>query len=103
VQYTGRWELGSPDPGQGWSASPGLGGGTTAPPLVIHEGATVYNNVSVGYNIQPINTRVEIGVDNVFDKQPPFIPANRSQNANTDPNDFDTIGRYYFGRVTVKF
>ncbi|HEV7122300.1 MAG TPA: TonB-dependent receptor [Rhodanobacter sp.] len=103
MQYIGKWELGSPDPGQGWSYSPGFGGGTPYAPVVIHEGATVYNNVTVGYNIEPINTRVEIGVDNVLDKQPPFIPANRSQNANTDPNDFDTIGRYYWGRVTVKF
>jgi hypothetical protein len=24
-------------------------------------------------------------------------------NANTDPSDFDLMGRYYWGRVTVKF
>ncbi len=70
---------------------------------VYQYGATVYNDLQVGYNIEPINTRVDFGVDNVFDKQPPFLFANNSQNANTDPNDFDVIGRYYWGRVTVKF
>jgi outer membrane receptor protein involved in Fe transport len=63
----------------------------------------VYNNVTLGYNIEPINTRIDVGVDNVMDKQPPVIYANNSQNANTDPNDFDTLGRYYWARVTVKF
>jgi outer membrane receptor protein involved in Fe transport len=70
---------------------------------VIRYGATVYNNLTVGYNIEPINTRIDVGVDNVFDKQPPILYANNTLNADTDPADFDVIGRYYFGRVTVKF
>jgi len=98
MQYIGTWKMGTQNVAENYSYIPGF-----ASPYVQHYGATVYNNVSVGYNIEPINTRLEIGVDNVFDKQPPFISAARSQNANTDPNDFDTIGRYYWGRVTVKF
>jgi outer membrane receptor protein involved in Fe transport len=66
-------------------------------------GTYIYNDLNVGYNIQPINTMIEAGVNNVFDKQPPFLGGGRSLNANTDPADFDTIGRYYFARVTVKF
>ena len=46
---------------------------------------------------------LDLGVDNVFDKQPPLLFANNSQNANTDPNDFDVMGRYYWARVTVNF
>jgi outer membrane receptor protein involved in Fe transport len=46
---------------------------------------------------------IEAGVNNVFDKQPPFLGGFRSLNSNTSPEDFDTIGRYYFARVTVKF
>jgi outer membrane receptor protein involved in Fe transport len=42
-------------------------------------------------------------VNNVGDKQPPFLYANNTLNANTDPSNFDLMGRYYFGRVTVKF
>jgi outer membrane receptor protein involved in Fe transport len=66
-------------------------------------GATVYNDVSLGYNIEPLNTRVEFGVNNLFDKQPPLLYANNTLNANTDPSDFDLLGRYFWGRVTVKF
>jgi hypothetical protein len=42
-------------------------------------------------------------VDNVFDKQAPLLFANNVLNANTDPSSFDTIGRYYFARLTVQF
>jgi len=70
---------------------------------VIKRGATTYHNVQVGYNIEPINTRVELGVDNVFDKQPPILYTNNVVNGNTDERTFDTVGRYYFGRVSVKF
>jgi outer membrane receptor protein involved in Fe transport len=66
-------------------------------------GTYIYNDLNVGYNIEPINTMIEAGVNNVFDKQPPFLGGFRSLNSNTSPEDFDTIGRYYFARVTVKF
>ena len=66
-------------------------------------GTYIYSDLNLGYNIQPINTMVEAGINNVFDKQPPFLGGGRSLNSNTDPADFDTIGRYYWARVTVKF
>ena len=66
-------------------------------------GATVYNDLQVGYNFEPINTRVDLGINNAFDKQPPFLYANNTLNANTDPSDFDLQGRYYWARVTVSF
>jgi outer membrane receptor protein involved in Fe transport len=65
-------------------------------------GAVVYHNVSFGYNIEPINTRIDIGVDNIGDKQPPLYYQS-TINANIDINTYDPIGRYYWGRVTVKF
>jgi outer membrane receptor protein involved in Fe transport len=70
---------------------------------VLKYGATVYNDVSIGYNIEPLNTRVDFGVNNLFDKQPPLLYANNTLNANTDPSSFDLMGRYFWGRVTVKF
>jgi len=69
----------------------------------LHQGARTYNNVQVGYNIEQINTRVDLGIDNVGDIQPPFLWANNTLNANTDTATFDTLGRYYWARVTVKF
>jgi len=71
--------------------------------VILHYGARTYNDVQVGYNIEAINTRVDVGVDNIGDIQPPFLWANNTLNANTDTANFDTLGRYYFARVTVKF
>jgi len=65
-------------------------------------GAVTYHNVSFGYNIEPINTRIDVGIDNVGDKQPPLMYQSVT-NANIDINTYDPIGRYYWGRVTVKF
>ncbi|HWG10829.1 MAG TPA: TonB-dependent receptor [Rhodanobacteraceae bacterium] len=104
MRYMSGFNGGSADPSQYSTMCLGFGQGSlTEPPCVIHYGATTYNNLQLGYNIEPINTRIDVGVDNVFDKQPPFLYANNSLNANTDPEDFDVIGRYYWGRVTVKF
>ena len=69
----------------------------------LHYGARTYNDVQVGYNIERLNTRVDVGIDNVGDIQPPFLWANNSLNGNTDTATFDTLGRYYWARVTVKF
>src|SRR5579875_1256904 len=97
MRYISKFKGGSADPSQYSTMVAGI------PGYVIRYGATVYNNLQVGYNIEPINTRIDVGVDNVFDKQPPILYANNSLNANTDPADFDMIGRYYFGRITVSF
>jgi len=63
----------------------------------------VYHNVNAGYNIEPINTRIDVGLDNVGDKQPAILFQNNVVNGNVDVNTFDTIGRFYWARVTVKF
>jgi outer membrane receptor protein involved in Fe transport len=103
MQYISPFKVGSLDPSQGATGAIGFSPTGPAGPYVLHYGAYVYNNFIVGYNIEPINTRIDVGVDNVTDKQPPILYANNSLNANTDPNDFDTLGRYYWARVTVKF
>jgi len=66
-------------------------------------GASVYHNLTAGYNIEPLNTRVDVGVDNLSDKQPAIISQTNTLNGNVDANTFDTIGRFYWARVTVKF
>lgn len=100
MRYISKFNMGSHDPSQGFSAIPGF-----APdnPYVMHFGSTTYSDVTVGYNIEPISTRIDVGVDNVFDKQPPFLYGNNAQNDNTDGADFDVMGRYYWGRITVSF
>jgi outer membrane receptor protein involved in Fe transport len=66
-------------------------------------GRQTYHNVMFATNIEPWNSRIEVGVDNLFDKQPPTFYQNNVINSNTDPNTYDTIGRFFFARYTVKF
>jgi iron complex outermembrane receptor protein len=75
---------------------PGAAGG----PLNI--GNYFDNSVTAGYNIKAYNSRVDIGVDNVFNKAPPEF-YQFGLNNNTDVNTYDTIGRLFWGRFTVKF
>ena len=44
----------------------------------IDYGATVYNDIQFGYNLEAWNTRFDVGVNNVADKQPPFLYANNT-------------------------
>ena len=104
MRYIGRFQNGSKNASQDtfptgvtYYAADQLHG------IVFKYGATVYNDMQIGYYLEPLNTRVDFGVNNVFDKQPPFLDANNPLNANTDPSDFDLQGRYYWARVTVKF
>ena len=101
MRYIGRFRMGSPAASQ--DSHPYGTGNASLDGLFTDFGATVYNDILFGYNIEPINTRIDLGVNNVANKQPPFLYANNTLNANTDPTDFDLLGRYYWGRVTVKF
>jgi len=97
MRISSPFKMGSADLSEQATAYPGRDG------VVFHYGSHAYSDVSVGYNIKPINTKIDIGVNNLFDKQPPLLYANNSLNANTDPADFDVMGRYYWARVTVSF
>ena len=101
MRYVGGFRMGSPSPSQ--DTHPYGTGNPSLDGLYTDYGSTTYHDIQFGYNIEPINTRVDLGVNNVGDKQPPFLYANNTLNANTDPSNFDLMGRYYFGRVTVKF
>jgi len=69
---------------------------------VLHFPSVTYNNFSIGYNIEPMNAFVQVGVDNVFDRQPPLIFLNNALNANTDVNTYDTAGRFYRASFSIK-
>ncbi|MFC3657171.1 TonB-dependent receptor [Xanthomonas hyacinthi] len=97
IRYIGSTEIGSADTRQGLSAD------ADQAAVVRGIGAYVYHNVQVGYNLKPWHTRVELGVDNLTDKQPPLYYANNVTNANTDVATYDLLGRYYWARATVKF
>ncbi|MET0548977.1 MAG: TonB-dependent receptor [Xanthomonas sp.] len=97
IRYIGRTEIGSADTRQSLSAD------ADQPAVVRDIGAYVYHSVQVGYQVKPWNTRFEVGVDNLGDRQPPLYYANNVTNANTDVATYDLLGRYYWARATVKF
>jgi len=63
--------------------------------------SVVYSDLQLGYAVPVIHTRFDVGVDNVFDKRPPLIYQNGQ--VNTDTATYDTMGRYYWARATLKF
>jgi iron complex outermembrane receptor protein len=97
TQYIGTVRIGSADISQGFSAEGGV------PGAVLNYGPQIYHNVSIGYNLAAYHTRFDFGVNNLFDTQPPLMYQNNVLNSNTDVNTYDTIGRYFWGRITVSF
>jgi len=97
IHYVGPLSVGNADVRQGTSADGGFRG------VEVHYGSQTEHSLTAGYNFDRINTRLDIGVDNLFDKQPPLFYQNNVINSNTDVNTYDTVGRFFWGRVTVKF
>ncbi len=105
TRYIGPIKVGYTEPGLGPSGVDSSTNAYNPNPIgpVLHAGGVVYHNFSAGYNIEPINTFVQVGVDNIFNKLPPFLYQNNVLNANTDVYTYDVVGRYYHASVTVKF
>lgn len=97
MRYVGKTQIGSSDAAQGLSADYDQAG------VERKIGAAVYHNLQVGYDFARWHTKLELGVDNVTDKQPTLYYANNVTNANTDVATYDLLGRYYWMRATVKF
>jgi len=49
------------------------------------------------------NYEIMIGVNNVFDKEPPMMGNTIATNANTIAGFYDTLGRFLFSKVTLRF
>jgi len=49
------------------------------------------------------NSDLVIGVNNVLDKEPPLVGGTLATNANTIAGFYDTLGRYVFANMTVRF
>jgi len=107
ARYIGRGRVGyACSPGASAAAGDAAGADGCYPHpefAVLPFGSYTYHNLSFGYNIEPINTMVQVGIDNVGDRTPPILYQQNVANANTDVNTYDTIGRFFWGKVTVKF
>jgi iron complex outermembrane recepter protein len=67
-------------------------------------GSHVYHDVRFSFDFGE-GSQVYLGVDNVFDKEPPFFATGFSgtQALDTIPAYYDVFGRQYFGGVRLKF
>ena len=63
-------------------------------------GSVVYHDLSGAYFYSESIT-FSGGVNNIFDKQPPYYSGNND--SNTDPYTYDVLGRYFFVKANVKF
>lgn len=63
--------------------------------------AVVYNDASVNYNVEPWNTTLTFGINNIFEKDPPssVLAVINSY----DPTNYRVPGRFFYGSITVKF
>ncbi|MBU1393966.1 MAG: TonB-dependent receptor [Gammaproteobacteria bacterium] len=63
-------------------------------------GSVVYHDLSGSYDLTN-NIRLSGGINNLFDKEPPYYTGNND--SNTDPYTYDVLGRYFFVRASMKF
>ena len=63
-------------------------------------GSVVYHDVSGSYNATETVTLTG-GINNLFDKEPPYYSGNND--SNTDPYTYDVMGRYFFVKATMAF
>ena len=65
-------------------------------------GAKTYFDVNSTFRFLE-NSDLVIGINNVLDKEPPLVGGTLSTNANTIAGFYDTLGRYVFANVSVRF
>jgi outer membrane receptor protein involved in Fe transport len=65
--------------------------------------SVTYFDLTLGYSIKATKTKVQIGVQNLTDKQPSVFYQNNVINADTDVSTYDTLGRRYFVTFNQKF
>lgn len=62
--------------------------------------SVVYHDISGSYLLSDTVT-LSAGVNNLFDKEPPYYTGNND--SNTDPYTYDVLGRRFHAGVNVKF
>jgi len=81
-------------------AGGGTGFGFTLPDMVYH-------NISLSYVIPSFGptagTLLSVGINNLFDKDPPFTVEDGVGKNNTISGPYDEVGRFFYTRLSVKF
>jgi len=112
IHWVGKGRVGNPDPNQNTSAdgcnfhTGGAYGYCPTAPAVVKIPNYFESFFTAGYNfgaIGSMDSRIDVGVDNAFDKQPPIFTQTTVTNGNVDVSTYDTIGRLFWARFTAKF
>jgi iron complex outermembrane recepter protein len=110
AQVSTRWieSVNLTDPDGSPCISGGCPPGVVPPELVgpspdLEIASQIYWDLTAGYTLEKTNTKFQLGINNLFDNQPPILYQNNVTNANTDVETYDTIGRFFFGSVTQRF
>ncbi|MES2296132.1 MAG: TonB-dependent receptor [Pseudomonadota bacterium] len=93
----------APDFSLGWKARY-IGASADIPNNAVNGGsvaAIVYQDAQLGWTVPGGKFTLAIGVDNLFDKQPPASAANNP--INFDIYSYDIRGRYMYARLSSKF
>ncbi len=66
-----------------------------------------YHNISVSYDLPEMgpakSTRLIVGINNLFDKDPPFLNGDSIGKSNSLAGPYDVTGRFFFARISTKF
>jgi len=69
-----------------------------------------YHNLSISYNVADMlhmdmisRANVIIGVNNLFDKDPPFLGLDSICKCNSLAGPYDFVGRFFYTRLSIKF
>ncbi|WP_350545311.1 TonB-dependent receptor [Pseudoalteromonas sp. 5-MNA-CIBAN-0065] len=62
--------------------------------------ATVFHNAQVGAFIEAIGADIHVGINNIFDKEPPYLQANLTS---TDDNLYSFRGRFFYMGIKKEF
>ena len=70
-------------------------------------GAKIYNDMRIGWTVEDGRTaEFYMGVDNLFDVKPPFLPsgfASPLTGTETAADTYDPFGRAFYAGVNIKF
>ncbi|MGO9804049.1 MAG: TonB-dependent receptor domain-containing protein [Steroidobacteraceae bacterium] len=110
LDLTLRWRYFGSQTTEQLSSNPFLKGTSFYAPTA-HISAYNWIDLSATFNVYK-NVRLELGVNNIFDKDPPIVTAadcstgsvaGANCNGNTFPGVYDALGRYLFAHITAQF
>ena len=72
--------------------------------LIANDNLSAHNYIDLNAVFRFMETHdVVVGVNNVFDKEPPLLGGTLSTNGNTAAGFYDTLGRYFFANLTLRW